>query len=336
MNLQFTVFICIHFDSYDYLYNEILLASNTEWRCLRTQSATWPIIWWTIERPHCLYFVLCEDVLCCAFIACLLLTLLPQAIMSPSCFGTYSPGSASQPQVQYSTLHPKALSAQSFPVSQAEAEDELLVLTRVDLTIAPYFHAFPPYPGQWEQRQCSNPHPTEAMVGLPRDVTAYTSWVLEGASSFIEDFDHDITQMANLIAHIRAGSINPAVPNMPVPLFSQPSRTGDFGASFVDLITRRYSGRAETISSRLEFYQFLEECIQDCQIRRDALWMELFELFHDTTLAGASHKQPTLQALQGPPIRGAQSIQGIPVRLHKEAISHAPDPLGSKARSTRS
>lgn len=208
--------------------------------------------------------------------------------MASSFFASYSPMSAPQPQMQYNTLNPNAFSAQAFPGSQAENEDELFVLKRVDLTIASYFHAFPPCPGLWERRQRSNPHHTEAMVELPWDATAYTSWVLEGASSFIQDFDHDIVQMANVIADIRTGFIGPAVPNIRVPLFSRPSRTGDFGgfsASFVDLITTGYNGPAETIKSRLEFYQFLEDRIQDCHIRWDALWMELFEVFPNTTLA---------------------------------------------------
>ncbi|KAI4124818.1 MAG: hypothetical protein LQ347_005579 [Umbilicaria vellea] len=242
--------------------------------------------------------------------------------MSPSCFGTYSPGFTSRPQVQYSTLHPKALSAQSCPVSQAETEDELLVLKRVDLTIAPYFHAFPPYPGQWDQRQCSKPSLTEAMASLPLDVTAYTTWVIEGFSSFIQDFEHDTTEMANLIAEIRAGPIDPAVPNIPVPMFSQPSRTGDIGASFAGLVTKRHSGQAQAINSRLQFNKFLEACIQVYQIHREALWLELFGLFPDTISV-----DPTPQALQGPPIRGTQSIRGIRVRLHKKGLSHAPDPL---------
>lgn len=58
------------------------------------------------------------------------------------------------------------------------------------------------------------------------------------------------------------------------------------------------------MSSRLKFYQFLEDCIQYCHIRRDALWMELFELFPDTTLADAGDRHSKLQALQGLPIRG--------------------------------
>ena len=196
--------------------------------------------------------------------------------MGPSCFGTYTPRSVSQPQLQEDSLHrhiDRYPTAQAFPKRRAEVEEELLALKRIDLTIAPYFHRFPPYSGQWEQRRFSNPHPTENLFEPPQDVTAYTSWVLEGAMSFICDFDHDLKQMADLIADIRVGIINPAVPNIPMPLFSKPSRTMNSGTNFAEWITRKYTGQAETVPSGLKSYHFLEERIRDCQIRRDALWM---------------------------------------------------------------
>ena len=254
--------------------------------------------------------------------------LLRQANMSPGCSGTCSPRSVSQRQLQDDLLQGQAPSAEAFPNSRAETEEVLLVLKRIDRTIAPYFHAFPPYSGQWEQRQSSDPQTGEGLVESPRDVTAYTSWVLEGASSFICDFDHDIREMANLIAQMRVGSIDPAVPNIPVPLFSQPSRTGNLGTTLAEWITTKYSEQGETVSSSLESYHFLEECIQGCQIRREALWMGLFELFPDVTSAATSERHSTPQALQGLPLRGTPSLGGIPIHLHSEAAMHRTDSLG--------
>lgn len=167
--------------------------------------------------------ILNEDVLCSAFImsyySC------QPSDRCPSCFGTHSPRSALQPQLQGNSLHQQAPSAQMLLKLRAKAEDELRVLKRIDLVIAPYFHRFAPYSGQWERRPSSNPNCRGTYVEFPQGPTAYTSWVLEGAMSFLCDFDHDVKQMAGLVADIRPGTTNPAVPNIPVPLFSQPSRT---------------------------------------------------------------------------------------------------------------
>ena len=51
---------------------------------------------------------------------------------------------------------------------------------------------------------------------MPVDVPAYTFGVLEGAINYSCDFDNDMEMelMANSIADTRAGSINPALPNL--------------------------------------------------------------------------------------------------------------------------
>ena len=69
------------------------------------------------------------------------------------------------------------------------------------------------------------------------------------------------------------------------------------------------------------------ESIHDCQVRSDAQWMALFELFSNATSDSASECHLTPQAMQGPPNRGIHHSIGIPIRLHSETMLLTTDPL---------